>query len=68
MYLLYEKCNILVVEEKLEGNEQKEDQYFQKIYEQWKGAKAKDKDVTYKVIPKFYFKVMYTNKEFIEHF
>lgn len=41
-----------------EENEKKEDEYFQKIYEQWKGAKAKDKDLTYKVIPKFYFKVI----------
>lgn len=53
--------NIFVVEIKSEKNEQKEDEYFQKIYEQWKGAKAKDKDLTYKVIPKFYFKVIYMN-------
>ncbi|KAF3421762.1 hypothetical protein E2986_04161 [Frieseomelitta varia] len=32
-----------------EKNEEKEDEYFQKIYEQWKGAKAKDKDLTYKL-------------------
>lgn len=31
---------------------------FQKIYKQWKGTKAEDKDLTYKVIPKFYFKVI----------
>ncbi|XP_017761965.1 PREDICTED: actin-binding protein anillin-like [Eufriesea mexicana] len=44
-------------EVKSEDNEKREDEYFQKIYEQWKGAKAKDKDLTYKVIPKFYFKL-----------
>ncbi|XP_014484205.1 PREDICTED: serine/threonine-protein phosphatase 2A regulatory subunit B'' subunit gamma-like isoform X2 [Dinoponera quadriceps] len=38
-------------------NERREDTYFQKMYEQWKGVKAKDNDSTYKVIPKFYFKL-----------
>ncbi|XP_076622362.1 serine/threonine-protein phosphatase 2A regulatory subunit B'' subunit gamma-like isoform X2 [Colletes latitarsis] len=55
---IFRKCAVVnKSEEKLEKNEQKEDQYFKKIYEQWKGAKAKDKDLTYKVIPKFYFKL-----------
>lgn len=51
---------MLVAKTISEENEKKEDEYFQKIYEQWKGAKAKNKDLTYKVIPKFYFKVIYT--------
>lgn len=37
--------------------EKREDEYFQKMYQQWKGVKEKD-DSTYKVIPKFYFKVL----------
>ena len=41
----------------MEGNLQKEDEHFQKVYENWKGTKTKNKDITYKVIPKFYFKV-----------
>jgi hypothetical protein len=45
-------------EKNSEDNERKEDEYFQKMYQQWKGVKAKDNvDSTYKVIPKFYFKV-----------
>lgn len=47
----------------MEENERKEDKYFQKIYEQWKGAKATDRDLMYKVIPKFYFKVMHMPAE-----
>lgn len=55
LIIMYIMC--FVAEEQLEENEKKEDEYFQKIYEKWKGTKAKDKDLTYKVIPKFYFKV-----------
>lgn len=45
--------------ENSEDNEKKEDEYFEKIYQQSKGVKAKDNvDSTYKVIPKFYFKVL----------
>ncbi|KMQ88599.1 serine threonine-protein phosphatase 2a regulatory subunit b subunit gamma [Lasius niger] len=40
-----------------EENEKKEDKYFRRIYQQWKGAKARDNDATYKIIPKFYFKL-----------
>lgn len=36
--------------------EEKEDEYFKKMYQQWKGVKARDND-TYKIIPKFYFKL-----------
>lgn len=52
---LYQR--IFSVEKKQEESEKIEDEYFQEIYDQWKGTKAKDKDLTYKVIPKFYFKV-----------
>lgn len=39
-------------------NERREDEYFRKMYEEWKDVKAfKDSDSTYRVIPKFYFKV-----------
>lgn len=45
--------------ENSEDNEKREDEYFQKMYQQWKGVKAKTNvDSTYKVIPKFYFKVL----------
>lgn len=40
-----------------EENDRQEDDKFQKVYKKWKGTDVKDKDVTYKVIPKFYFKV-----------
>lgn len=51
-------CSVAADENSVE-NERKEDEYFQKMYEQWKGVKAKDNvDSTYKVIPKFYFKVI----------
>lgn len=54
MYLFFD----VAAKENYEDNEKKEDEYFQKIYQQWKGVKAKDNvDSTYKVIPKFYFKV-----------
>lgn len=46
-----------VAEENSQEDEKKEDEYFQKMYQQWKGVKAKN-DSTYKVIPKFYFKVL----------
>lgn len=39
------------------NSQQEEDEYFKKFYNQWKGTKATDKDHSYKVIPKFYFKV-----------
>lgn len=48
---------IVIADENSEEFEKKEDEYFQKMYQQWKGVKAKD-DSTYKVIPKFYFKVL----------
>lgn len=48
----------LAVNKNSEENEKKEDEYFRKMYDQWKGMKAKDNDSTYKVIPKFYFKVI----------
>lgn len=38
-------------------SEKYEEQHFQTVYKQWKGTKAQDSDVTYKIIPKFYFKV-----------
>lgn len=41
-------------------DEKKEDEYFQKMYQQWKGVKTKN-DCTYKVIPKFYFKVLFVS-------
>lgn len=50
-------CYFVVADENFAENERKEDKYFQKMYEQWKGVKAKDSDSTYKIIPKFYFKV-----------
>ncbi|KAG8041784.1 hypothetical protein G9C98_007088 [Cotesia typhae] len=37
--------------------EKEEDKYFQSFYRQWKGTTAEDNDATYKVIPKFYFKL-----------
>ena len=37
--------------------EKQEDEHFQKVYEKWKGIDTKITDQTYKVIPKFYFKV-----------
>lgn len=46
-----------VTAENSQEDEKREDEYFQKMYQQWKGVKAKD-DSTYKVIPKFYFKVL----------
>lgn len=48
----------VAADENSEQDERREDEYFQKMYQQWKGVKAKD-DSTYKVIPKFYFKVLY---------
>lgn len=41
-----------------EEKEKQEDEYFRKVYAEWKGVDAKDTDNTYKVIPKFYFKVL----------
>lgn len=41
-----------------EENEKNEDEYFERMYQQSKGIKAKNNDSTYKVIPKFYFKVL----------
>ncbi|XP_014204516.1 serine/threonine-protein phosphatase 2A regulatory subunit B'' subunit gamma [Copidosoma floridanum] len=40
-----------------EDNEKIEDEYFQKFYKDWKGADPKEENETYKVIPKFYFKI-----------
>lgn len=37
--------------------EKKEEKYFDEFYQKWKGTKAEDNDFTYKIIPKFYFKV-----------
>ncbi|XP_011494635.1 PREDICTED: serine/threonine-protein phosphatase 2A regulatory subunit B'' subunit gamma-like [Ceratosolen solmsi marchali] len=42
--------------------ERREDQHFQAVYGKWKGADAKDTDITYKVIPKFYFKIPKENE------
>lgn len=55
----FTESNIVVTadENSQEEDEKREDEYFQKMYQQWKGMKAKD-DSTYKVIPKFYFKVL----------
>lgn len=53
---MYLCCPVAADENSME-NERRENEYFQKMYEQWKGVKAKDNDSTYKVIPKFYFKV-----------
>lgn len=50
---------LLTADENSQEDEKMEDEYFQKMYQQWKGVKAKD-DSTYKVIPKFYFKVLFT--------
>lgn len=60
MQLLNLKLSITVSEdpaESAEDKEKKEDEHFKKVYRQWKGINEKDKDDTYKVIPKFYFKV-----------
>lgn len=69
IFISWDKYVVFIAEASVEQNEHQEDKYFQKIYEQWKGAKATDKDITYKVIPKFYFKVIYTNtfsKDYLE--
>jgi hypothetical protein len=52
----------LVSNDSIEDEDEKErieDQHFQTVYGKWKGANAKDTDITYKVIPKFYFKVKF---------
>ncbi|XP_015592410.1 serine/threonine-protein phosphatase 2A regulatory subunit B'' subunit gamma isoform X3 [Cephus cinctus] len=56
---LLEKCATLNKPDNSRSKEieNKEDKYFQKAYEEWKGLRAEDKDATYKVIPKFYFKL-----------
>lgn len=51
------RCTVSADENSPEENEKKEDKYFRRIYQQWKGAKARDNDATYKIIPKFYFKL-----------
>ncbi|XP_066591199.1 serine/threonine-protein phosphatase 2A regulatory subunit B'' subunit gamma-like [Prorops nasuta] len=55
---LLQKC---LVTTKFKNKKEKyginEDKYFQDTYNNWKGCKAKDKDFTYKIIPKFYFKL-----------
>lgn len=48
----------VAADENSQKDEKREDEYFQKMYQQWKGVKAKDDSQTYKVIPKFYFKVL----------
>jgi len=48
----------LTADKNPEEIEKDEDEYFQKMYQQWKGIKDKDNDPTYKIIPKFYFKVL----------
>jgi len=72
MYRLYEKNSIfmfissikfkyifnILADKNPEEIEKDEDEYFQKMYQQWKGMKDKDNDPTYKIIPKFYFKVL----------
>lgn len=50
---------MFIANKQIQENEMKEDKHFQEMYEQWKGVKTKDNDVTYKIIPKFYFKVYY---------
>ncbi|KAF7998211.1 hypothetical protein HCN44_009609 [Aphidius gifuensis] len=37
--------------------EKQEENYFNEYYKKWKGTKAEDNDFTYKIIPKFYFKL-----------
>ncbi|KAK0178320.1 hypothetical protein PV328_002280 [Microctonus aethiopoides] len=37
--------------------EKEEEKNFETFYREWKGSKAEDNDTTYKVIPKFYFKL-----------
>ncbi|RLU27401.1 hypothetical protein DMN91_001205 [Ooceraea biroi] len=55
--LLQNSISTKKLENNPEESEKSEDEYFQKIYQQWKGIKAKNDDSTYKVIPKFYFKL-----------
>lgn len=58
IYVVY---SCIVAADRRPGEIEKiEDEYFKKMYEQWKGVKAKDNDATYKVIPKFYFKVLHS--------
>ncbi|XP_072754292.1 serine/threonine-protein phosphatase 2A regulatory subunit B'' subunit gamma-like [Anoplolepis gracilipes] len=54
---LLRKCALVKKPTNNSQNEEKEDKYFQSMYQQWKGVKAKDNDNTYKIIPKFYFKL-----------
>ncbi|XP_033208559.1 serine/threonine-protein phosphatase 2A regulatory subunit B'' subunit gamma-like isoform X2 [Belonocnema kinseyi] len=55
---LLRKCALVnKSEEKAKENEKKEDEHFQYVYAKWKGTNMKDKDPTYRVIPKFYFKL-----------
>lgn len=51
------RCIVAADASSAEENERREDECFQKMYQQWKGVRAKE-DSTYKVIPKFYFKVL----------
>ncbi|XP_044727195.1 serine/threonine-protein phosphatase 2A regulatory subunit B'' subunit gamma-like [Chrysoperla carnea] len=47
----------LTEEDVQEINKKIEDEQFQKLYKNWKGTLPEDVDETYKVIPKFYFKL-----------